>query len=92
MSIHVEFVVQNLMAKDLTLVHMHVHIMWVYLACYISTVYMHTICVSQSMQCTYRTHALLGACAYTSTGRECVLISELRLITCEYGTCKCNLS
>ena len=29
----------------------------------------------------YRTDALLGACAYISTGRECALISELRLIT-----------
>ena len=29
----------------------------------------------------YRTRALLGACAYIPTGRECALISELRLET-----------
>ena len=29
----------------------------------------------------YRTHALLGACAYISVGRECALISKLRLLT-----------
>ena len=28
----------------------------------------------------YRTHALLGACAYISTGRECALISKLHQI------------
>ena len=29
----------------------------------------------------YRTHMLLGACAYISTGGECALINELCLIT-----------
>ena len=33
----------------------------------------------------YRSRALLGACAYNSTGRKYAPISEMRLITRDYG-------